>query len=212
MLTERALVPHMTSLGFVEGVHYLACEATEAAALATLQYWLRNSDPTVDARLRGIAAAGQALVRRQYRTKLLNWGLRTSVAGITAAPLARWSHVASGFSGEETARLPVLPRPFVGRLGWRTALERHAGPDSDVVDGVEAIRKADTVILRSAGASGGRWAVRYRARWVGTCVHTTSGLSCRPGLCSLLSTHPPSCSPCAPAAPACRTWHQTVPC
>ncbi len=172
VLTEAALVPHMASLGFVEGVHYLACNETQGVDALALM--LRNKDPTMDSRLRRIAARGQRLVRRKYRSEFTSRAMHAAIMGILPHPLqpeatlevkadtARASALASAASADGGAHGAVVPTPamqlespgpYVGRLGWRTALEQHQGPGSDVIDGVQAILAARTIIIRSAGSS-----------------------------------------------------------
>ncbi len=157
VLTERALVPHMASLGFVEGVHYLACEATPDDVVAAVQL-LHSADPVVDAQLESIAAAGQALVMRRYRTAHSNRALRAAIASMVARGHGhRDQQVPAGGGGPAGAATPAShagvstpsPVPFVPSRGWRSATARHTGPDSDVVDGVVELRAAKDVILRT---------------------------------------------------------------
>ena len=221
VLTEAALVPHMASLGFVEGVHYLACNATQGELQATLLHWLHNSDPAVDRRLRAIAERGQRLVQQRFRSTFTSRAMRAAIAGLgsrgdsgsavfpesmpSLAPLA--PHVPSpsvAATGTETLTASPTSRssqsgvpslvPFVPHQGWRSATARYTGPDSDVVDGVDAILAASDIILRT-GYDLTSLAVCHvlspcEGRWVG--AEASWGANC----CSLRHNETRVCAHC----------------
>jgi hypothetical protein len=104
-VVEDALVPHMASLGLTPGTHFIAAEASPAGLLGVLRAWLRppaGAAAAVDARLRGIAAAGRAAVLRRFTTTRVHRQVRAAAAAATqladqrlAAVVADQRHVRS---------------------------------------------------------------------------------------------------------------------
>ena len=162
VVTDAGLVPHLASLGFEQGVHYLAVEPTVEALQSTLLHWLHNGDPGVDVALEAMAARGQALVRRRYQTGQQARALVAALSclhprGVSGLETGPHSPPVEGGSEhwresqDPTAGMPLDGAHKGARVaesegGWGPGLGR--APTASLVDGVEAIQRASFVLVR----------------------------------------------------------------
>ena len=68
VVTESRLVPHLASLGLVDGWHYISCAESLEGLWNGLGFLLGNNDSRVDADVAALAARGQALVKQRFST------------------------------------------------------------------------------------------------------------------------------------------------
>lgn len=160
VVTDAGLVPHLASLGFVQGVHFLAVDPFVEALQSTLLHWLHNRDPSVDAALEAMAARGQALVRGRYQTGQQAQALVAalsrlqprSASGPDAGPHNPPPGGTESKHWQGTAGGPLevphrkVPPPDSEWEGWGPG--QGPTPTAALVDGVEAIQRASFVLVR----------------------------------------------------------------
>jgi hypothetical protein len=155
VVTERRLVPHLASLGLVDGWHYISCDESLEGLWNGLGFLLGNNDSRVDADVAALAARGQALVKQRFST--------------LHEQRAVWAAISAPASGCSLTQ-PTTPALVQGAgLGPRCPpgagvlcsdgvhphprAARNAGHKrvrlGGKVDGVDAIRAARHVLIRT---------------------------------------------------------------
>lgn len=143
VVTEARLVPQLASLGLVAGVHYIACNESEAALVATLKFWLDMSASGDDVQLRRIADSGRKAVLRRFRAThevhaalaaMANLGSTVTLCGGPTVKPQREVHSCAG-SGEAGSGV-LLP-----------SLASHWTSVPGLVGGVQELRTAKIVFL-----------------------------------------------------------------